>query len=379
MRALGVRDPKILILTLPHGASHDRLANTLKKSLAQIQLGHTVQIVNALGHCAPWFRLYYNSYEILLKYWPSLWGWIENTQHESKSTNPTWLYRRGGKNLFRYIEAYDPDIVVATEVGLCELAALLKRESRARFCLVGAPTDTDFDQAWAQPEVDLFVVSPGRGQARLAAEGISPTRILPCGLPVDPAFSSLPDRATARTCLGLEREPHLLLVMFGGTGMGNARRILQELEKINQPLQVVFITGRNHRLKEELARLAAASQGRSRYLVLGWVNNIHEWMAASDLLVSKPGATTVTEAISSGLPLLALDPLPGDERRIGELIEDWGVGYLVRNPKDLAPSLARLLAHPEELQRLRQNALARARPNAARQAGEAILRLWSRS
>jgi UDP-N-acetylglucosamine:LPS N-acetylglucosamine transferase len=103
---------------------------------------------------------------------------------------------------------------------------------------------------------------------------------------------------------------------------------------------------------------------------------MHEWMVAADLLVSKPGPTTVSEAINCGLPLLALDPLPGGERRACYWIEKWETGYWVRRPEDLAPAVTRLLTNREHLRRLRGRALSMARPRAALEAAEAMLQLW---
>jgi processive 1,2-diacylglycerol beta-glucosyltransferase len=105
---------------------------------------------------------------------------------------------------------------------------------------------------------------------------------------------------------------------------------------------------------------------------------MHEWLAAADLLISKPGGMTVTEAINSGVPLLAFDPFPGAERRACELIEKWQVGEWIRRPRELMPKVTRLLENPQELERLRANARARARPDAARDAASAILERWKR-
>ncbi len=311
-------DSKILILTIAHGASHERVGKALEKALLAIQPDLQIKVVDALEYCAPWFRLYYNSYEIPLKYWPGLWRWIESIQHGSTSTGPCWLYRRGAQPLFRFIEAFNPGIVVATEVGVCELAAMIKRESGAEFYLVGAPNGVDVDRAWAQPETDLYPIAPGDVAAQLEDAGVPPAKIFSCGMPVDPAFAFLPDRALVRKRLQVNPDVLLLLVLFGGTGVGTLQRIVPELNKVQHALQVVFITGRNRRLEREVSHLART---HLRYRVLGWVENMHEWMAAADLLLTKPGASTLIEAIDSGLPLLAFDPLPGGELRTCDWIE----------------------------------------------------------
>lgn len=364
--------PEIQILTLSHGAGHQRLANALRRALIQIRPGLTIEIVNALERCAAWFHLYYDSYQLPLNYWPSLWAWIESVQHAGTSTGPAWLYRRGARPLFRFIQKSDPDIVIATEVGLCEMAAMLKRESHARFFLVAAP-GLDVDRAWVQPEVDLYLSSPIEVTAQLMAAGAPPARIAPSGMPIDPAFDSLPDRLTIRARLGLHPDNPLLLVLFGGMGYGKSSRIVPALKAIRQPLQVTFITGINHRLEEQLLRECGSDP---RFRVLGWVDNIHEWMAAADLLLSKPGETTVCEAIDCGLPILAFDPLPGAERRTCDLIEKWMIGCSVARPEQLAPLISRLLADRTELQFLRDQCSRVACPRSAASAAEAILKMW---
>jgi len=366
--------PKILILTLSHGAAHRRASSALCQTLLAAEPGARVEVIDALEHCTPWFRAYYNSYEIPLKVWPSLWGWIESIQHQSQATGPGWLYRRGAQPLFRFIQAFDPDIVVATEVGVCELASMLKRQTAGRFRVVGVEL-MDFNQAWVQPEVDLYLCSHEDLGAELAAAGAPRERILCSGQPLDPVFASLPPREPTRARLGVEPGVPLLLVLFGGTGFGKPRLLLNELRKIRQAQQAwqaVFITGRNSRLEASVRKLCA-SLPRAR--VLGWVDNIQDWMVAADLMISKPGGATLTEGFACGLPMLALDPLPGNEQRTCRWIEKWGAGRWIRKAEDLAPTVERLLANREELDRLRHRTLALARPRAAYDGADAILKL----
>jgi processive 1,2-diacylglycerol beta-glucosyltransferase len=373
MPSMVMKPPKVLILTVSHGASHRRVASALRQSFVALRPEFAVEIVDGLAHCTRWFRAYYDFYLIPLRYWPALWGWIESSQHEASASGPVGLYRRGGQPLFRWLQANNPDIIIATEVGMCEMAALFKRQAGADFWLVGAPTDVDPDLAWAQPEVDLFIAMPDEGVTALTAAGVPASNIISCGVPVDLAFASLPDRETARRRLNVLRDVPLLLVLFGGVGFGRAWRIIPELLKVREPHQVVCIAGRNPRLEGQLRSRCA---GDPRFQVLGWVDNMHEWMAAADLLLSKPGASTFIEALCSGLPLLAFEPLPGNERRACDLIEKWQVGTWVRRRGDLAPTVAHLLSHPDELEMLRRNAISKARPRAACDAALAILNRW---
>jgi processive 1,2-diacylglycerol beta-glucosyltransferase len=364
---------KILILMVPHGAAHERLANALRKPLRDLHPALTVEVVNALEHCAGWFQLYYDSYQFPLKYWPALWGWIEGLQHAHQSTGPRWFYRRGAQPLFGFLRSFDPGLVIATEVGICELAAMFKRETQARFPLVAAPTGVDLDRAWVQPEVSLYTVDPRHSAQALESWGVAREHILACGVPTDPVFASLPDRVTARRRLGVPAGGPLVLILFGGTGVAvRPSRLIPGLRNIREPSHFVAIAGRNASLRRRLERYR---ERQPNLRVLGWVDNIHLWMAAANLLIGQPGGNTVFEAINCGLPLLVHDPLPGSQVRTCALIEQWQVGHWIKRSEEIPAVIQSLWRHPHELQKLRNNALAMRHPGAARVAAQAILNL----
>jgi len=364
--------PRVLILTLHHGLTHVQISRALEKGLLHLRPNLKVEVVDALAHCAPWFRAYYNLYEIPLKYWPGLWDYIESHQFGGETSGPWWLYRLGARPLFRYIEAFAPDVVAATEVGLGEIAVIHKRETGAQYSLVAMQTFA-YERPWAQPEVDLFVSYPGEVAAQIRSLGVPPERILECGVPVDPAFGSCSNRPALRARLGLQQNLPLLLVNFGGSGKGKPREVVSELQKVQQPFQVVFISRRDESLRKELLRLTA---GMAHARVLSWVDNMHQWMAAAHLLVSRAGGAIVAESLNCGLPILVFDALPGNERRFCQLIEEcWHTGYWVKRPGELATRIDHLLRRTEELEQLRSNALRHAFPDAARIAAEAILHL----
>jgi processive 1,2-diacylglycerol beta-glucosyltransferase len=250
------------------------------------------------------------------------------------------------------------------------MAVLHKREQKAQYSLVGMGTFV-FEKPWVQPEVDLFLSFPGEVSAQLRRLGVPPEKIVECGVPVDPAFGSSPDRPSVRARLGLDRDLPVLLVNFGGSGKAKPREVVSALYKIRQPFQAVFIARRDEKLREDLLRLSA---GMPHARVLAWVDNMHEWMAAADLLLSRAGGGIVAESMNCGLPILVFDAPPGNERRICELIEkSWQTGYWLENPRDIAERIDYLLTEKEELGRLRANAWQRSHPNASRDGALAIL------
>ncbi len=367
--------PRILILSVGHGAAHQRAAEALREAFAQMCPAVRAEIVDTLQYCTPWFRAYYNSYVIPLAIWPSLWRWIESKQHQSESTGPTWLYRRGAKPLCRYLRDYAPDTVIATEVGTCELAALCKRQAKASFALVGVEL-MDFNRAWVQPEVDLFLTTHPDLAAELVSAGALPSRVVTTGQPILPAFASLPERAAVREKLGVRHDAVQLLLLFGSQGFGKPELILQEILKVPHPLEVVMVTGRNRRLAKRLRKYC---ERLPQVRVLGWVDNMQEWMVASDLMISKPGGGTLNEGLACGLPMLAFNPLPGNEERTCRWIEKWGAGIWIKKPEDLAPYLTTLLTQRTQLDALRDRVRQLARPHSARDGALAVLNLLART
>ena len=360
---------KVLILTTSHGAAHRRASEALRKAFGELDPGIKVTVMDAIEHCARWFRAYYDSYEIPLRLWPGLWRRIEQYQHQQTSTSPIWLYRLGGRPLFKAIRTLDPDIVIATEVGVCELSALYKRQSGARTFLAGLEL-MDFNRAWIQPEVDLYPAVHSDFAAELEAVGAPASKIVVSGMPIDPVFARLSDRPSVRERLAVRSDSPLILVLFGGTGFGKPRRIMAELKKIPRPFQAVFIAGKNRALRAEIEKLCRGVPG---WRALGWVDNVHEWMAAADLLLSKPGGATFMEACACGLPLLAFDPLPGNEERTCRWIVKWRAGVWIKSAAEISSTIERLLGNEQERASLQQRARAIARPDAARDAARAIL------
>ncbi len=368
----GGQKARILILTVRHGATHVQIARVVEKAIGQLRPDSYVETIDALAQCRPLFRRYYDGFEIPMKYWPALWELVETRQWKGKSTSPAWLFRWGAQPLFRYIDAFDPAVVVATEVGLCEMAVLHKRQSQAGYRLVGIGA-LDFERPWAQPEVDLFVSSPGEIAGQLKIAGVPPEKIIECGMPVDPSFGPSADRRELRARLGLERDLPALLVNFGGSGRMKPRQVVSELRRVQHPYQAVFIARRDEKLRADLLQRTA---GMPHARVLSWVDNMHEWMAAADILVSRAGSCTVSEALNCGLPMLVFDAPPGSERRVCELMEKkWQTACWARRQGEITARLDVLLNGSHELERLRGNSAQHSYPAAAHDAAQAILKL----
>ena len=351
----------ILILGISNGAGHMRAAHAIAEAIKAN--GDSVVVVDIADYMTRTTRLtHVTAYLWLVKNTPRVWDRIDRYQKRQTRTSPDWYYRRGCKRVFQLAKELRPSALVATEVGCCEIAALIKRDLKLDVPLVGVNVNYDADRAWSRPEVDLYVIASEPVRAELISFGISPRRIEVWGVPMAGESATLPEpnRARAEVCRWLELDPDewIVLVAGGGEGIGPIKKVIERLmcQQSATP-QIIVLTGKNQRLQRSLDSLRKSEAGR-RLRVLSWTNRIAELMQASDLFVSKLG-NSFDEAIAAELPIVALEPPPGSERVQYKLLDEWGIGCAVHTLDEMADTMASLLEDSARLKAMRKRARGR--------------------
>src|SRR5262249_49658667 len=169
-------------------------------------------------------------------------------------------------------------------------------------------------------------------KARLVARGAAAENIIATGIPISARFSGNSDRNSVRKTLGVRDDMPVILVLSGGFGMGPVAEILGELDKVGQQFKTVVVTGRNEELRRELA----AADRKPPTHVLGFASNMHELMAIADLIITKPGGLTSSEALAMGKPLFILNPIPGQEAANSDFLLERGAAGKADRGGDLA-------------------------------------------
>jgi processive 1,2-diacylglycerol beta-glucosyltransferase len=216
--------------------------------------------------------------------------------------------------------------------------------------------------------VDLFCVAAEETKARLVARGAVAENVLVTGIPIAQKFSSSVKVPAVRKQMGLRDDLPVLLVLGGGFGLGPVAKILTELNKLTTPVQVVVVCGRN----EELRREIATQNHRHPTHVLGFATNMHELMAAADLVITKPGGLTTSEALALGKPIFVLNPIPGQEAANSDFLLEHGAATKANRIEDLPFRLEKLLGTPK-LRELARAAKSLGQPGSARAVCQAVL------
>jgi processive 1,2-diacylglycerol beta-glucosyltransferase len=221
-------------------------------------------------------------------------------------------------------------------------------------------TDFEAHALWMESCVDMYFVAAEETKARLVARGAQAKNIVATGIPIATKFSAKPDAKRIRKNYGLRDDLPVLLVLSGGFGMGPVAEILAELDKVPGQFQTMVVTGRNDALRRELA----VQNHRHPTHVLGFSTNMHELMAVADLIITKPGGLTSSEALAMGKPLFILNPIPGQEAANSDFLLERGAAAKVNRVEDLPFRVEQLLGS-KKLGEMAKAAKSLGRPRAA--------------
>jgi len=344
---------RILIATITAGGGHLQAAAALEEAWHAARPKDAIERVDLMKFFSPLHKkVVSDGYITLVERAPELWGMLFK-----KTDNPK-LVRRLAKlrrafppnstlRIIKHLKQFKPDVVLCTHYLPVEILGKA-REKWEGAAPMAACVVTDFEAhaLWMGDAVDVYCVAAEETKARLIARGALPESVVVTGIPIAGRFSNAPGALAVRQRYGLRDDLPTLLVLGGGFGMGPVAEILRELDKIEKPFQTLVVAGRNEELRRELA----VCDRKHPTHVLGFVTNMHELMAVADLIVTKPGGLTSSEALAMGKPLFILNPIPGQEAANSDFLLERGAAVKVNRVEDLPYRLGQLLGSKKLLE-----------------------------
>ena len=338
--------------------------------------------VDALGSVPAWLRgLYPAGYLFLVHHTPWLW----QACYRLLDTAPVYaliqpLRRRWNllmsRELRRRLAARPFDAVLVTHFLPADVCNSLKRSGALSARLVVVVTDLHPHRLWLAPAADAFVVGIPQSASVLLTRGVSERRVRVLGIPVGGSFCARHELAVLRQKFGLDAVRRTALVTSGGTTVGRFEETVRDLMGLERAhpggLQLLVVCGD---AEDSRRRVAAAAAGQPMPVrVYGFVENMAEFMAVSDLVVAKAGGLTVSEALALGKPLLFYHIIPGQEELNARYVAGHGAGVIAAGAGEAAAEVARCLEEPERLRRMEQAAESLRRPNAAAEIMEEVVK-----
>ena len=373
--------PRVLLLSASSGAGHLRAAQALERVLAA-RGDCRVEHIDAMKYASKLFQnLYHKTYVSVVRRAPNLMGILydRTDQPWDHARRRLAVDRLNVQPMIRMLKRVQPDLCIATHFLPGEILAWLiaKKKLRARNAIV--ITDYDVHALWLCRTVDRYYLALPESAEYLAAIGVPREKLRITGIPIDPLFAKPVDHIQARKHLGLDLRHPIVLAAAGGEGVGPVEQLVRSLLQLRRPWQIVAVAGKSEKMRkrlEELARRAGSlASGAPCLEPVGFTTEMDRYMAAADLLVGNAGGLTTSEALARALPMVLIEPIPGQEERNADHLLEAGAAIRCNNLPVAAWKVAALLDDPARLKQMREAARRMARPNAAAEIVEDALTL----
>ena len=369
---------KILILTASIGSGHIKAAEAVETELRRLLPDAEITTVDFMARRISRIHCFMKDfYLMMLAFVPNLYdvfyklsgGSLGGTLVQNAFA---WVMMPVMKKLVR---RYEPDLVLCTHPFPEGAASLLRRRNEEHYRLATVMTDYSLHQIWLYPAVDRYYMATEEMRMGMIGHGFAISTLCVSGIPVAGTLQEMTDKASVRHAMAIPEGQPAVLLMGGGLGLGGIESNLRDLEKIEKRLTILVVAGRNQRRMERVQDMAYASH--HQVLVWGYTDQVHFLMRAADLLITKPGALTMSEAFVLGLPMLLHDPIPGPETENAIYATQHGAAVWLHPRENLARAVETLLCG-DALSEMSRAARGCARPDAAAAIAEDLKTLLSR-
>lgn len=360
---------KILILYAAYGGGHYSAAKSIKKYLdnnyeVQTEIIDCIEYINKVLN-----KLTTEAYKEMARKVPSLWGKVYSKSqkglisHVSSRTNKVMAIKL--KNL---IKEKNPDLVISTHPFSSQMVSYLKRKGKISCKLATILTDFAPHDQWliGHEYTEGFFVSNDNMKKYLKEYGIEDKKIHITGIPLSDRFFENFDKDAIFNEFTLDKNKPVILFFGGGEfGLGKDRpvQILDALIHTLHTCQIVAISGKNSKMNANFKELVEKTNSQNRVRVLDYTNKVPELMSISSIVVTKPGGLTTSESLASDLPMLVINPIPGQEEENAEFLEAHNVAVWLRKEEDPNKVINDLFSHPEKLEEMKENAKLLAKKN----------------
>ena len=362
--ATAMANRRFLLFHLTTSSGHHRASCALEQAIRQLDPSAHIVSVDGFQYASRFVRgAITRSYLSLIRHQPDVWEYLYDNPaiHRRVQSLRVLLHRYQAGKLEQLLDAVRPDAIACTQAYPCGVVADFKKHHQLSIPLVGILTDYAPHLYWFHETVDTYVVPSEQVKQRFLMREVSANRVRVLGIPIDLRFREGTDRRATAKRLGLDPDHPVILMMGGGGGFGRLPDILLSLDMLPHPCQFVVIAGTNRSLLSWLR----ARPFRHPVVTLGYVDDVPALMDLATLLISKPGGLTTSEALAKQLPLVIVNPIPGQEAYNARFLLSQGAAVQAVAPDLVRQTVRDLLDNPDRIAALRARIAELAHPDAA--------------
>lgn len=356
-------------------SGHYRASLAIENALKTLSPGIITMNINGFAYTNPFLeKLINRTYMSVIKNKPEVWEYLYDNPKVLKSVQGmrNSIHKSNSKKLKVLIQdEFKPDAVVCTQAFPCGMVADYKKYLGLDLPLFGVLTDHAPHSYWIFDNVDYYIVPSEVSKNHFIRNGVNGAKIRVFGIPIDFRFSKNLGREEACKKLGVDSRKRTILIMGGSQGLGPVENMLDSLEAVAYDFQIMAVCGINKRLYRKLAK--RAKRYKKKMLVFGLTENVEELMEASDIIITKPGGLTTSEALAKNLPMIIIHPIPGQEAKNTDFLLQQGVALRAEDGGDVAVLAQELFSNSVKLDEMRKKADLIKKPNSAMDTAQLIL------
>lgn len=313
---------KLLVAYASAGAGHTKAAYAIEEALKKINRGDiSVKAINTLDYSTPFLRKSYPAtYLFIVNRIPTIWG-LGYYLFDARIIYKVFIGPARRINNFLncarlvdFLRQYNPDIIINTHFLGSEVMADMKRRGMLKDTkLITVVTDYLMHSFWVDRAIDYYCVAQDESKEHLIKRGIPSEKIRVFGVPIDPVFAIKKDKKQLCNKLNIKEDLPTVLIGSGGFGVGPIKELVKELSGIEKRIQLLVVCGKNPKLYGEISELAKSKDNPIK--AYEFVDNMDELMEVSEIMVTKSGGMTSSEAMAKDLPMVVTSAIPGQEAR----------------------------------------------------------------
>ena len=353
---------KILIFYASYGGGHLNAAKSIQEFIDNNYKDIETELIDCMKYInKPIEKITTTAYKEMVKKIPWAWGKIYNDSqkgplaHISSRSNKIFAIK-----LLRLLREKKPNIIISTHPFGSQMCSYLKRKGKITSKIATIMTDFAPHDQWlvGSDYTDYFFVANDKMKNYLILKNIPESKIFTTGIPISSRFLKNYNKDEILNKFGLQKNKKTILFFVGGEfGLGKSKTVefFKTLVDNFKDIQVVAIAGRNEKMRMELEKIVINKHLQNNIKILEYTNQVPELMYISDLVISKPGGLTTSESLAMNLPMVIINPIPGQEEENAEFLENNGTAIWVKKQDSPYETLKNILYNPEKLEEMKKN------------------------
>jgi len=395
---------KILIFYASYGGGHLTAAKSVKECLEKNYKDTEIKMVDCMKYINLNIeKVTTNAYKSVTKKTPKAWEAIYRiSDKEPVLSISSFGNKIMSQKLNKLLQEFNPDVVISTHPFSTQMIAYLKHKNKTNCLLASIMTDYVPQNQWlvGHEYIDCIFVASDEMKQMVKNLGVSEDKIYATGIPVSNKIYEEYNKNDVIKDYGLEENKDILL-FFGGGEYGLVQKttsdILQAfINNLGNKFQMIVISGKNEEVREKFQEIVDENNANDKVKVIGFSNEIPKLMKVSTLAITKPGGLTTTECLNANLPMIIINPIPGQEEDNAKYVEKNGAGIWIKTDKikemlmkeigktdlnisfksydGIEKQVKRILNDPKKIEQMRTNTSKIAKRNSTKDICEIIVR-----